>query len=79
MLVFACGTAPPSTSATQHSVMEHFAEIASMANNEIADDDFQAEYEEEAPSNSKKRKADDGQPQQRSKRNRYVSIACNEV
>lgn len=57
--------------------MEHFAEMATLANNEIAQDDYQPQEEEAA--GGKKRKAEDGQPQQRSKRNRYISIACNEV
>ncbi|KAK5160103.1 hypothetical protein LTS14_002210 [Recurvomyces mirabilis] len=43
---------------------------------------LQAELHPPAPQSDDgsngKRKADDGQPQQRAKRNRYISIACNE-
>lgn len=56
--------------------MNEFTQIASLANDEIAQDEYQPHDE---PANGKKRKADDGQTQQRAKRNRYISIACNEV
>lgn len=57
--------------------MDHYAEVAALANNEIAQDEYAPQVDEDA--NGKKRKAEDGQPQQRAKRNRYISIACNEV
>lgn len=48
-------------------------------NNQIASDDFDSPPPQDGP-NGTKRKADDGgQPQQRAKRNRYISIACNEA
>lgn len=56
---------------------EYTQSIASLANQEIKQGEYQPADDE--PANGKKRKADDGQPQQRSKRNRYISIACNEV
>ena len=56
-----------------------FAEMASLANHEIAQDEYNQQDDDEPAASGKKRKADDGQPQQRAKRNRYISIACNEV
>lgn len=61
----------------ESTAMDQFAEVASLANNELAQDEYQQQQEE--LDTGKKRKADDGQPQQRAKRNRYISIACNEV
>lgn len=55
----------------------NFAEMATLAQNEIAEDEYTPQQDDGA--NGKKRKAEDGQPQQRAKRNRYISIACNEV
>ena len=58
--------------------MDSFAQMASLASNQISHTDPDLEHEEGA--NGTKRKAEDGgQPQQRAKRNRYISIACNEV
>ncbi|KAK5168057.1 uncharacterized protein LTR77_006625 [Saxophila tyrrhenica] len=55
--------------------MESIAQIASLANNEINDDGLSPGQHN---NNSNKRKAEDGGQQQRAKRNRYISIACNE-
>lgn len=43
--------------------------------------DYDSSIHQDDGSNGIKRKADDGQvqPQQRAKRNRYITIACNEV
>ena len=56
---------------------EQFVAQMALANDDIAPDEYQQQQDE--PANGKKRKSDDGQPQQRAKRNRYISIACNEV
>ena len=48
-------------------------------NNPIVSDDFDSPPAQDG-ANGTKRKADDGgQPQTRAKRNRYISIACNEA
>ena len=58
--------------------------IAQMAmvndlNNQISPDEYDSPERQDGP-NGTKRKADEGsQPQQRAKRNRYISIACNEA
>jgi len=53
--------------------------VASLASDQIQED-FGQQEQEEPSTNGKKRKSDDGsQPGQRAKRNRYISIACNEV
>ena len=50
--------------------------MASLAN--ISPSHYDSQHEQE--NSSGKRKAEDGGPaQQRAKRNRYISIACNEV
>jgi hypothetical protein len=59
------------------TAMDHFAQVATLANEEIAQEEYQAQ--DDGRLSGKKRKNEDGQPQQRSKRNRYISIACNEV
>ena len=62
--------------------IESIAQMASLMDDEMPENDFQAQHEEEQRgANGTKRKAEDGggQPQQRAKRNRYISIACNEV
>ncbi|WPG99496.1 Hypothetical protein R9X50_00231100 [Acrodontium crateriforme] len=56
--------------------MDAFQQMASLASNQIPQN-YQDSPEQHDPG-SAKRKADDGQPQQRAKRNRYISIACNE-
>jgi hypothetical protein len=61
--------------------MDAIAQIASLANH-ISDDQYSPPREQQQDGSSGgKRKAEDGghQPQQRAKRNRYISIACNEV
>ena len=59
--------------------MESIAQMASLANNQLPEDDYSPPQEQEG-NHGTKRKAEDGnQPQQRAKRNRYISIACNEV
>ena len=58
--------------------MESIAQMASLANNQIPQNEYQSPEDLDGP-NGTKRKAEDGQPQQRAKRNRYISIACNEV
>jgi hypothetical protein len=61
--------------------MDAIAQIASLANH-ISDDQYSPPREQQHDGSSGgKRKAEDGghQPQQRAKRNRYISIACNEV
>ena len=58
--------------------MESIAQMA-MVNNQIPSDDFESPPPQDG-ANGTKRKADDGgQAQQRAKRNRYISIACNEA
>jgi hypothetical protein len=60
--------------------MDAIAQIASLASNELPDDQYSPPEQQDSASGGK-RKAEDGstQPQQRAKRNRYISIACNEV
>ncbi len=53
------------------------AQIAELANVQVGDDDFSSPQPHDSTPGAK-RKADDGGPQ-RAKRNRYISIACNEV
>ncbi|KAK5675409.1 hypothetical protein LTS10_011851 [Elasticomyces elasticus] len=50
-----------------------YTAIASLASNLQQDDNSPP-----GSSNGKRKAGDDGQPQQRAKRNRYISIACNE-
>ena len=51
-----------------------------MVNDQIAPEDFDESPPPHDGANGTKRKADDGsQTQQRAKRNRYISIACNEA
>jgi hypothetical protein len=59
---------------------DYIAHMASLANSQISPSDYDSQHGHENGSTGK-RKADDGgqQPQQRAKRNRYISIACNEV
>ena len=54
--------------------MDTFAQMASLANNQIPQG---YEQQDEQSPGGGKRRAEDGQPQQRAKRNRYISIACN--
>lgn len=67
---------PPST--TETTMEENYSQLASLANQQIPHDQFATPEQESAGG---KRKAEDvGQsqtPQQRAKRNRYISIACN--
>lgn len=58
----------------------HIAQLAALANNQIPSQEYQQEQHESTPEGpGTKRKAEDGGPsQQRAKRNRYISIACNE-
>lgn len=59
--------------------MDSIAQLASFANNQLPQDELGSPQQELESTNGAKRKAEDGgQPQQRAKRNRYISIACNE-
>lgn len=57
------------------------SEMASLVNDELPQNEYGSPELQEDGANGTKRKADDGsQAQQtRAKRNRYISIACNEV
>ena len=57
--------------------METFAQVASLANNEVPGY-YSQRYEDESKDGTKRKSSDSG-VQQRAKRNRYTSIACNEV
>ena len=59
--------------------LDAIAHMASLANSQISQDDYDQQHFQDS-NNPGKRKAEDGghQPQQRAKRNRYISIACNE-
>ena len=58
--------------------MESIAQMA-MVNNQLTPDEYDSPPGQDGSSGTK-RKADDGsQPQTRAKRNRYISIACNEA
>ena len=60
------------------------AQMASLANNQIPQHHYDPHQQHEgspegSPEGGKRKADDNGQPQQRAKRNRYISIACNEV
>ena len=59
--------------------IESIAQMASLANNQITHSEYDSPEQEESKSGTKRKAEDGGQPQQRAKRNRYISIACNEV
>ena len=59
--------------------IESIAQMASLANNQIPQDDYEPHQQQDSKSGTKRKAEDGSQPQQRAKRNRYISIACNEV
>lgn len=58
---------------------DYIANMASLANRQISPSDYDSQHGHENGSSGKRKADDGGQPQQRAKRNRYISIACNEV
>ena len=59
--------------------MESIAQMASLVQEQGHQNEFQPQQQQDSPNGTKRKAEDGGQPQQRSKRNRYISIACNEV
>lgn len=58
--------------------IESLAQMA-MVNNQIPADDFESPPPHDGANGTKRKAGEDGQVQQRAKRNRYISIACNEA
>ena len=59
---------------------DYIAHMASLANSQISPSDYDSQHGHDDASTGKRKAEDSGQqPQQRAKRNRYISIACNEV
>ena len=73
------GTLPPLPRTTMNDAdMDSIASLASLANTQLPQNEYESPEQQEDLNGTKRKAEDGGQPQQRAKRNRYISIACNE-